>query len=80
MTQIIFYPIGNADCTLIHFADDRLLLKDYACIEADDNRVQLDDELRSFLKKQDRSDFDIVAFSHADQDHVQGSDEFFWFD
>ena len=42
--------------------------------------MQLDEELRSYLKKQGRDNFDIVAFSHADQDHIQGSDEFFWFE
>jgi hypothetical protein len=83
MAKLIFYPLGNADSTLIHLADDRLILKDYCNYEPegeDDRRVRLDEELRSYLKDQDRQHFDVVAFSHADDDHIHGAENFFWFD
>jgi hypothetical protein len=83
MAKLMFYPIGNADSTLIHLADDRLLLVDfcnYLSEGEDDRRIRLDEELRSYLKDQDRQDFDAVAFSHADDDHVHGAEDFFWFD
>lgn len=83
MTTITFYPIGNADCTLIHLSDDQIILKDYACFEtSDDNdkRVVLSDELQSYLKFNKRDSLDIVAFSHADDDHVHGAESFFWFE
>lgn len=83
MAKLTFYPIGNADSTIIHLADDRLILKDYCNYESegeDDKRVRLYEELRSYLNDQDRQNFDVVAFSHADDDHTHGAEDFFWFD
>jgi len=37
----------------------------------------LQSQLRDELKKADRDFFDIVAFSHADDDHICGSKDFF---
>ncbi len=83
MAKLIFYPVGNADSTLIHLADNRLILKDYCDAHSgneDDKRIELDKELRSYLEEQERDYFDVVAFSHADDDHVHGADGFFWLD
>ena len=80
MPQITFYPIGNADTTLIELVDGRLILKDFCHTEVDDNRPSLRDEISDRLSELDRDMIDIVAFSHADSDHVSGADEFFYFD
>lgn len=83
MAKLIFYPLGNADSTLIHLADNRLILEDYCNYEPqdeDDGHIRLDEELRSYLMDQDRQDFDVVAFSHLDDDHIHGAESFFWFD
>jgi hypothetical protein len=83
MAKLVFYPIGNADSTLIHLSDNRIILKDFcnASIDADeDNRVNLEEELRSYLSNEDRDFFDVVIFTHADNDHVLGSKDFFWFE
>lgn len=83
MAKLIFYPVGNADSTLIHLADDRLILKDYCDAHSDDEddkRIKLDEELQSYLEEQERDYFDVVAFSHADDDHVHGANGFFWLD
>ena len=83
MAKLNFYPLGNADSTLIHLADDRLILKDYFKVDKDDEddkRIDLERELRDYLDQQGRADIDVVAFSHADADHNNGADQFFWFD
>ncbi|MBN2138348.1 MAG: hypothetical protein JW720_11125 [Sedimentisphaerales bacterium] len=84
MAQLKFYPLGNADCTLLEFADDRLLLKDYChrkdAEDEDDKRSDLPVELCKELDSRDRDDFDVVAFSHSDDDHVGAAEDFFWFD
>lgn len=84
MAKLTFYPIGNADCILTEFADGRLLLLDY-CHRRDpndknDKRVDLPEELRSVLASKDRGEFDAVAFTHGDDDHVGASEDFFWLD
>jgi hypothetical protein len=83
VAKLNFYPVGNADCTLIHLSDSRLILKDYFYtepVDEDDKRIDLPQELRDYLKGERRDDLDVVAFSHADDDHCHGADEFFWFD
>ncbi|MCG3139199.1 MAG: hypothetical protein HDKAJFGB_00061 [Anaerolineae bacterium] len=82
MAKLIFYPLGNADSTLIHLKDDRLILKDYYRpeLEKGDKRVDLALELGDYVKSLDRDYIDLVAFSHADDDHLCGCDEFFWFE
>jgi len=82
MTKMIFYPLGNADSTLLHLKDDRLILKDYYCpeLEDGDKRVNLAIELSDYIRSLDRDYIDLVAFSHADDDHLCGCDMFFWFD
>jgi len=84
MAKITSYPIGNADCSLTEFNDDRMMLVDYCHrkdpIDKKDKRVDLHEELHAVLAEKDRDDFDVVAFTHCDDDHVVGSEEFFWFD
>ena len=83
MTKMTFFPLGNADSTLMRLADGRMILKDYFNCDStgdDDRRVRLDEELRACLREENRDRFDIVAFSHADDDHTQGAEDFFWLD
>lgn len=82
MTAFTFFPIGNADTTLIRLADDRLVLFDYANMRnaADrfDVRCDLPVELRKEMSAARRSDFAVVCFTHLDDDHVRGMGQFFW--
>ena len=82
MAKIIFYPLGNADSALIEFADERLMLIDYChrkeAENEEDKRIDLPEELRAVLEEKDRDSFDVVAFTHRDSDHVDGSEGFFW--
>ncbi|MBA4191770.1 MAG: hypothetical protein C0467_27640 [Planctomycetaceae bacterium] len=83
MTKMTFFPLGNADSTLLRLADGRMILKDYCNYESageEDRRVRLDEELRICLREERRDRFDTVAFSHADDDHTHGAEDFFWLD
>lgn len=80
MAKITFYPLGNADSSLIEFADGRLMLNDYyrpESFDEGDKRIDLSEELQKVLDSKDQDYFDIVAFSHRDNDHVGGAEKFF---
>lgn len=80
MTQLTFYPLGNADTTLIEFRDGRRMLVDYAARRTGigvDRRCDLPALLEADLKRSGRSDYAAVAFTHLDDDHCQGAEEFF---
>lgn len=80
--KITFHPLGNADCTRIDLADGRKMLVDYADMknhdDAWDRRVDLPAELKADLRAAKRDAFDVVCFSHLDDDHCCGSSDFFW--
>jgi hypothetical protein len=81
MATITFYPLGNADCYRIDLRSGQKLLFDYAntrCVDKpDDKRIDLPVELRKDLKAAGRDFFDVVAFTHLDDDHVCGAGSFF---
>ncbi len=81
MPKLTFYPLGNADCCLIDLAGGEKLLFDYANFydpgTATDKRIDLAAALRADLRAAGREAFDVVAFTHADNDHVHGACEFF---
>lgn len=81
MTQMTFFPLGNADTTLIQLKDGRRMLVDYANVgtgKDGDKRCDLAAELRSDLKAAGRDGYAVVAFTHLDDDHCCGSADFFW--
>lgn len=84
MTRLTFYPLGNADCCLIDLAGGKKLLFDYADVrdpnDIADKIIDLATALRDDLQLVARDRFDVVAFSHADDDHVCGMSEFFHLD
>lgn len=78
-----FFPLGNADTTLIRLADDNLILFDYADMRCADDpadkRIDLPKEIRAQLADAGRASFRSVAFTHLDKDHISGASDFFWF-
>lgn len=82
--KLTFHPLGNADCTRIDLADGKKLLIDYADMRnsADpwDRRIDLPQELLNDLRGAQRDYYDVVCFTHLDDDHCRGSSEFFWLD
>lgn len=84
MSTITFYPLGNADCYRIDLPGGEKLLFDYADMrdpaDPNDRRAKLPDELRADLEAHGRDSYDVVAFTHFDDDHVCGASSFFWFE
>jgi len=82
MHKLTFFPIGNADCCLIDLESKKKILFDYAsCKDPDDEndlRVDLAATLKSDLKKDNKDYYDVVAFTHVDDDHIHGFSEFFY--
>ncbi len=80
--KLTFHPLGNADCTRFDLADGKKLLVDYANMRSSadpsDLRVDLPFELKTDLRSAKRDYFDVVLFTHLDDDHCCGSGDFFW--
>lgn len=79
--QVIFYPVGNGDTTQIVLSKGRRVLFDFChrdkAEDADAPEIDLKTRLMEELKSANREYFDVVAFTHADLDHIQGSTDFF---
>lgn len=73
-----FFPIGNADCTLFKLSTGKNVLFDYAdrrCADdPDDKRI----DLPKALDEEVKGDYDVVCFTHADDDHICGFSEYFF--
>lgn len=81
MHQVTFYNVGNGDTSQIVLANGRRILMDYhhvACAE-EGNRPEIDlyTALRTELGVAKRNYFDVVAFTHGDEDHIKGASDFF---
>ena len=80
--KLTFHPLGNADCTRFDLADGKKILVDYANMgnpnDPSDRRIDLPGELKNDLRAAKRDYFDVVLFTHLDNDHCGGSDDFFW--
>lgn len=80
--KVIFYPVGNGDTSQVVLDNGRRILFDYChknkAEEASNPEIDLMKRLRDELREAKRDDFDVVAFTHADKDHIQGSTDFFW--
>jgi len=82
--KVTFYPIGNADCCQVELERGRWLLFDYADRrnpnDPADKRIDLAGTLRIGLADAKRNQYDVVAFTHADDDHIAGAANFFALD
>lgn len=79
MHRLTFFPLGNADCCRIDLESGKQILIDYAdkkCKDdPSDKRIALASQLKSDLNG--RGYYDVVAYTHLDDDHVVGSSDFF---
>ena len=82
--KITFHPLGNADCTRIDLSDGQKLLIDFADVrntdDPSDHRIDLSKELKDDLRASSRDGYEVVLFTHLDDDHCHGACDFFWFD
>jgi hypothetical protein len=84
MHKLTFFPLGNADCCRIDLDDGRKILFDYANVrnpdDDQDKRCDLPTLLLEDLKQADKDKYEVVAFTHLDNDHVCGAPSFFYFE
>src|SRR5205823_661857 len=82
MHILTFFPLGNADCCKIDLEGGQKILFDYANVrngqDEYDLRTDLPTVLKADLKAANRDYYDVVAFTHLDDDHIHGATEFFW--
>ena len=81
MHTVTFYPVGNGDTSQIVLSNGKRILFDYRHMKKTESgegpEINLAAQLRDELKTAERSYFDVVAFTHADRDHIDNSTEFF---
>lgn len=81
MHSVTFYPVGNADTSLIETKNGKLILMDFyqrpSSIDPTKAGFDVAAALRATLAAADRNYVDVVAFTHADLDHINGSTEVF---
>jgi hypothetical protein len=81
MVTVTAFNLGNADTTRIDLNNGKKLLIDYADMrsksDSDDKRVDLPAHLLKDLTDNKRNYYDVVAFTHLDNDHICGSTKFF---
>ena len=79
--KVIFYPVSNGDTSQIILANGKRLLFDFRHLNQGENDdspyIDLKKRLREELDEDGRDYFDVVAFTHGDQDHIAHSTEFF---
>jgi hypothetical protein len=82
MHKITFFPLGNADCCRIDTSTGKKFLFDYANKrnpdDRKDKRIHLALELKKDLQTAKRDGYEVVGFTHLDDDHVCGAPEFFF--
>ncbi|WP_018990859.1 ComEC/Rec2 family competence protein [Aromatoleum toluclasticum] len=80
--KVVFYPVGNGDTSQVVLDNGRRILFDFChkdkAEDASTPEIDLKKRLRDELREVKRDDFDVVAFTHADKDHIQGCTDFFW--
>ncbi len=80
--KLTFHPLGNADCTRFDLADGKKILVDFADVynpdDPSDLRIDLSKELMNDLRVAMRDYYDVVLFTHLDDDHCHGAGDFFW--
>lgn len=79
--RVVFYPVGNGDTSQVVLSQGRRVLFDF-CHRTnsgadDEPAIDLKTRLKQELDDAGRDYLDVVAFTHADADHIQGSTEFF---
>jgi hypothetical protein len=79
--KVIFYPVGCGDTSQIVLANGRRILMDFHHIADTEisNRpeINLAKQIKEELDAANRDYFDVVAFTHGDEDHIKGSTDFF---
>lgn len=81
MHHITFYPLGNADTTLVQLKNGKNILFDYMHLKSSEDENDKRCDLKKELNKVVTGDsYDVVCITHLDKDHVCGAQDYFYFD
>jgi len=84
MHKVTYFPLGNADTCRIDLDNGKKILFDYANVRDNndqyDLRIDLEKALKDDLVSVKKDNFDVVAFTHAHDDHIRGFSSFFHLD
>jgi hypothetical protein len=79
--KVIFYPVGNGDTSQIILENGKRILFDFRHQKKSEEEGSKDFNLKKHLQDElsrgKRDYFDVVAFTHGDNDHICNSTEFF---
>lgn len=73
--EILFFPLGNADTTLVRLADSRRVLFDFADVGKSDKAnvsIDLAEEIRNDLRSAGQTSLAVLCITHLDEDHCFG--------
>jgi hypothetical protein len=80
--QVTFFPVSNGDTVRVLLHGGRRILFDFCQKPDAEDEESPNADVKKLLKAEldvaGCDYFDVVAFTHADLDHIQGSTEFFW--
>lgn len=81
MATVKFYPVGNGDSSLITLQNGKHILMDYRQhnLATDSSKPQFDiaTDIKKTFEEANKDCLEVLAFTHADKDHIEGSTEFF---
>lgn len=79
MTDVTFFPLGNADTTRIRLSSGHRILFDFAGFSPETAQIEFDveNDIREDLRRAGRNNYDVVCISHLDRDHCFRFDEVF---
>ena len=80
MHEITFYPLGNADTTLIKTEKGKTILFDYARVNTGEDKDKKECDLSVELNKELENEVDVFCVTHLDNDHVVGANDYFYFE
>lgn len=78
MHKITFFPLNNADTTLIRLENGKNILIDFADKKKDDDTDKRCDLPQEINARVSEDYFDAVCFTHLDDDHYCGSSGYFY--
>ncbi len=84
MHKIEIFNVGNGNSALITLENDRVMIVDFCdrvCADDVDNpKIDLGEHLKEAFRAKRRTEVDVFAITHLDEDHICGATEFFHLD
>ncbi|WP_116870642.1 hypothetical protein [Vibrio splendidus] len=81
MSTVKFYPVGNGDTSLITLQNGKHVLMDYRqhsnATETTKPEFDIASDIKKTLKDAEKESIEVLVFTHADKDHIEGSTDFF---